>query len=499
LIWKQRKANSFPHLDSRDIYLEYNVNYRLLFWRPVPEAVYIRAYDGKGIAALQAKMGVDDTSYDEKRSFESSDEEKGDYPTFSGGSLTDSESQIERMTRGNRWGSQDEQSQPLSAIEEEDSDEEEVLRVTKRPSQQALNRYSNAPGQSVARPPEVMPGIPPQLQGMVTNVQPRFAKGGLPTINLLPSTPSTIASGKRSVKFPRPDSMFSTSTARTASSRGSTDTRRLTLLKETADAFPSPPDRVLAHTKAKPKPHLVNPPSLDQSKLMPPKKQNARPRLSTTSRSLDADSRHASAAPSQFSRPPPRRAASDEQVETVESLSPKEQLDSWRMPVRPVSAMRPMEPDAPHQAARRSVRFNLQRASVDSATSDEDGLNLDDILPRCHGTNLLPDSTRYGNGRQGKIPKPTVEDEQDDDDTARNPFEPVNLQRKKSKSSTKSYIPGVALTTAGDRASYRNYNHGNPTHSGSVSSADGLLPKSHSETSYPSNSRRDRSKSYAVV
>lgn len=115
--------------------------------------------------------------------------------------------------------------------------------------------------------PREISSLPDSIQQMVQGVQPRFAAGqAVPQIQLEPSTPSTIASGKQSVNFPRPDSMFSTTSGATVRSASTPK-----LISSAVQEFPEPPERTAAPGRSRPKQHLVHKP-MDKSKLMPPKK-----------------------------------------------------------------------------------------------------------------------------------------------------------------------------------------------------------------------------------
>jgi hypothetical protein len=329
LAFKQRRARSLPQLRPREVFFDFNVGQRLCFWKPIPELAYIMAYDRNGLDAIKARMGEhDDDNQDQGHDDEkyASDiesrggEDGGDYPTFTGGSLTDPKSQIERFDKRQRG---DERSD-----DDGSEDDEEYL------------------DEAEPTPPEVMPGIPPQLQGIVRDVRPRFGSiSAVPAINLMPSTPSTIASRSRSGS--RPQTM---SSVMSGSSEGSTKSRRMTLIQEAARSFPSPPDRPVdvEVPKSKPKAHLVNP-KMDESRLMPPKKRGGRSRSSSSGELL------------QMSRPTPRRATS---VDVESPTGTIQDLSRWKMPVRPVSAMK-----NPAGKSRQSVRFDLKRSSSESTSS----------------------------------------------------------------------------------------------------------------------------------
>lgn len=259
LFWKQRRMNRLPQLRSREVYFDHNVSQRLCFWKPMPELAYILAYDRKGMDAIKARLGEDDRSDsgdesdsdDKKRDIESHGSDgRNEYPTFTGGSLTDPSNQIERFDQRQRGNEQS----------DDDSDGESEYLADNNPA-----------------PPEVMPGIPPQLQGAVRDVRPRFgSQVGVPAINLMPSTPSTIAS-----RSTRRQTM---SSARSGDSdQHSTRSRRMTLISEAAGKFPVPPSRVAAEPvpKSKPKAHLANP-KMDESRLMPPKRRGRRSRSEVT-------------------------------------------------------------------------------------------------------------------------------------------------------------------------------------------------------------------------
>jgi hypothetical protein len=297
------------------------------------------AYDRNGLDAIKARMGDhdDDDNDQDRDQDEDQDDEKyasdiesgtGDYPTFTGGSLTDPKSQIEQFDRRQRG---DERSDDET---DDDDNNEEYLEEAK------------------PTPPAVMPGIPPQLQGIVRDVRPRFGStSAIPAINLMPSTPSTIAWRSRSGS--RPQTM---SSVMSGSSQGSTRSRRMTLIKEAAGSFPAPPDRPIdielgtGVPKSKPKAHLVNP-KMDESRLMPPKKRGGRSRSSSSSEL------------SQVSRPAPRRAASVD-VESPTTTETMQDLSQWKMPVRPVSPKK-----NPTGKSRQSVRFDLKRSSSESTSS----------------------------------------------------------------------------------------------------------------------------------
>lgn len=339
LAFKQRRARSLPHSRPREVYFNFNIGQRLCFWKPIPELAYIMAYDRNGLDAIKARMGDhdDDDNDQDRDQDEDQDDEKyasdiesgtGDYPTFTGGSLTDPKSQIEQFDRRQRG---DERSDDET---DDDDNNEEYLEEAK------------------PTPPAVMPGIPPQLQGIVRDVRPRFGStSAIPAINLMPSTPSTIAWRSRSGS--RPQTM---SSVMSGSSQGSTRSRRMTLIKEAAGSFPAPPDRPIdielgtGVPKSKPKAHLVNP-KMDESRLMPPKKRGGRSRSSSSSEL------------SQVSRSAPRRAASVD-VESPTTTETMQDLSQWKMPVRPVSPKK-----NPTGKSRQSVRFDLKRSSSESTSS----------------------------------------------------------------------------------------------------------------------------------
>lgn len=338
---------------------------------------------------------------DEKGSFDSygrrtSTRTDSEYPTFTGNTLMDPESQILKLTKGVRgqgtWDNEEEV--PLSAIDEESDDEIEEL-----DSKNTAHSHRQLPHQH-SMPPQIqapdMSGIPPQLQGMVTNVQPRFAPG-IPTINLMPSTPSTIASSKRSARFPRPDSVFSANSSSTvSSSSGSTQTKRMDMMNKAASVFPTPPERVaMAQGKAKPKSHLMNPHPLDQSRLMPPKKLSTRKRGGSQSMDVQvlSDGR------GEWARPSSRRSFSLSNTDPQDvGFQSTAEPNNQSVPVRPVSAMKMATsllsapavegtPRQPYQSTqRRSVRFDLARHSNGSlgsiSSGEESDLGLSELLPK---------------------------------------------------------------------------------------------------------------------
>ena len=351
LFLKQRRANRVPQLRSREVYFDLNVSQRLCFWKPIPDLAYILAYDRKGMNAIQERLGEDtddgSAEQDEKHDIESrGSEDREDYPTFTGRGLEDPTSQIERFERRRR---KDEHS-------DDDSDGEEEYLEDANPA-----------------PPEVMPGIPPQLQGMVRNVRPRFGAptAAVPAINLLPSTPSTIASRSRS----RPQTI---SSIRSGGSDVSTRSRRMTLIQEAAGRFPVPPDHTPedVHPRSKPKPHLVNP-KMDESRLMPPRGHSRRTR-SEVSEPL---------------RPVPRCNPSAQDVQDE-----PQDISQWRMPTRPASSIKP----------RQSVRFDLKRASSESTSSVHEPAHR----ASTYGQDVRQETTdsRATRDRYG-APRPYVEDD----------------------------------------------------------------------------------------
>jgi len=254
------------------------------------------------------------------------DLERGEeYPTFTGGALTDPVSQIARLDRrqSRRMSSESHEDRYCSDAESE-TDEEDT----------AGSMSALAP-----EAPTIMPGIPPQLQGLVRDVQPRFG-AGVPVVNLQPSTPSTIASRSRSRSrqqrdtLTRPGTSFSVSSGSTT---GSSQSQRVDLLRRSVGSFPIPPERDLEiPTKSRPKSHLTHPP-MDSSKLMPPKMgKSANARARSRSRSS--------------SRPPTEVG-----------------LQEWKMPTKPGSiVLKPASVIA--ASSRRSVRFDLEPDSSDESS-----------------------------------------------------------------------------------------------------------------------------------
>ena len=278
---------------------------------------------------LESK-GEDDEQDDEDNEKRIHDLERGqeEYPTFTGGALTDPVSQISRLNQR--------QSHRLSAESYENQDRWEAESETDE-DDTAESVQPSAP-----EVPTIMPGIPPQLQGLVRDVQPRFG-AGVPVVNLQPSTPSTVASRSRSRSrqqrgnSTRPETSFSVSSGSTT---GSSQSQRVDLLRRSVASFPIPPERELEiPPKSRPKTHLTHPP-MDSSRLMPPKmSKSANARARSRSRSS--------------SRP-----------------STEVGLQEWKMPTRPASTV--SKPSSAITASsRRSVRFDLAPDSSDESLLGE--------------------------------------------------------------------------------------------------------------------------------
>lgn len=250
----------------RDVYLRFHIAQRLLFWTDIPAEAFF------GVDAFGRSAGLD-----EPGKYENEKDPTVEYPTFASGSLDDPERHVPGMSGEKavsfiRRGRSD-----MTKEEEEDELSEELIENTRLNATNGM--FGTIPqchvfqAQPLRAPPPIPPDIsalPASIQQMVQGVQPRFATGqSVPQIKLEPSTPSTVASGN-SVKFPRPDSMFSTSTK--ATNRSGLSSK---LIPSAVQEFPEPPERAAAPARTRPKQHLMHTP-MDKSKLMPPKKSALR-------------------------------------------------------------------------------------------------------------------------------------------------------------------------------------------------------------------------------
>jgi hypothetical protein len=248
------------------VYLRFHIAQRLMFWTDIPaEAFY-------GVDAFGKSAGLD-----ERGRYEHEKDLASEYPTFANGSLDDPESQVPGMS-GEKEISFMRRARAETDDDEEDEEDdisEEAIENTRLNASNGMSGATprghttqNQPMRSA--PPQIPPEIsslPDSIQQMVQGVQPRFAASqSVPQIKLQPSTPSTVASGKQSVKFPRPDSMFSTTSGGTGRPGASSK-----LITSAVQEFPEPPERAAAPARSRPKQHLVHKP-MDKSKLMPPKK-----------------------------------------------------------------------------------------------------------------------------------------------------------------------------------------------------------------------------------
>lgn len=289
-----------------------------------------------GIDAFGKSAGLDEPGqYDHEKSPASPQ-----YPTFANGSLDDPESHIPGMS-GEKEVSFMRRGRSDLTDDEDDDLSEELIENTRLNAANGIS--DSAPPRAQATcihsartaipqiPPEIT-SLPDSIQQMVQGVQPRFAAGqAVPRINLEPSTPSTITSGKQSVKFPRPDSMFSKTSGATVRSASTSK-----LISSTVQGFPEPPERTAAPAKSRPKQHLVYKP-MDKSKLMPPKKSALKRQ-------------------SQFAGAPP----------VQESTGDDEDMGN--------------APDARELSRRSMVRFDLHRMSADSTLSTMSSSSAESLL-----------------------------------------------------------------------------------------------------------------------
>ncbi|KAJ9121675.1 hypothetical protein QFC22_002295 [Naganishia vaughanmartiniae] len=325
-----------------EVYLRYHIAQRFLFWTNVPMEAF---YGNDSLGSSRGSQGEG-----EKDHISRTRPYAPEYPTFARGGLDDPEGQIPDMngekvilTHGRK---------PMETIAEEIEELSEEVVENTRLNARSSALLQNAPQQPESRriPPPQIPAeiaaLPDSIQKMWKGVQPRFAANPgtiVPQIQLQPSTPSTVASGNQSIKFSRPDTMFSTSSGGSASTDRSAQ-ERSRMVSGSARAFPVPPARALP--RSRPKSHLVHR-RMDDTRLMPPKKSALR--------------RH-----SQFAAPL-GRPLSNEEVEQISEATD-----------RPDDAQKRRE-----ELSRRSfVRFDLHRlsaCSTNSASSVDSGLS--DILP----------------------------------------------------------------------------------------------------------------------
>ncbi|KAJ9102505.1 hypothetical protein QFC21_002905 [Naganishia friedmannii] len=340
----ESQKNKGQLVANREVYLRYHIAQRFLFWTNVPMEAF---YGNDSFGSSQGTHGET-----EKAHMSRARPYAQEYPTFARGGLDDPERQIPDIN-GEKPMSMHSR-RPLETIDEEiENLSEEVVENT-RLNARSSALLQNAPPQPENKripPPQVpaeIAALPDSIQKMWKGVQPRFAANSgtaVPQIQLQPSTPSTIAPGNQSIKFSRPDTMLSTSSASSAGT-GRSAQERSRIIASSARAFPVPPERAVAHPRSRPKSHLVNR-RMDDSRLMPPKKSALR--------------RH-----SQFAPPPQQQLSGEEAEQTSET------------PGEPDDAQKRRE-----EISRRSfVRFDLHRmsgCSTDSASSADSGLS--DILP----------------------------------------------------------------------------------------------------------------------
>lgn len=334
IAYRQSRHKQIP-LD-RDPYLVYAASSRTFVRKPLSELVIFKIMMNRTISTRTYLPNEEEFVLSDTKPIKGPSDD--DYPTFSGKSLGDRGSQIPGVTRSG-----------LSTIEED---------VESRSFMDATS--TNAPTLSGVTVPSSRLSIPTDtasatlnvpgpFQTMFEGIKPRFstvthhAHPGMPSINLMPSTPSTI--GVRSVRFPRPETAYSTSTSGSGMSTVSD------LNKDISNSFPNPPTHPppppshIAQTVSKSRKQQIN---LDQNKLMPPRKSSV------------------------------RRVAGGQAC----TLTPPQQPPSIPLPtiVKKVSADTDDKQSSSNNEMRRtksrSVRFDLKRDSASSVES-----NLDDFLP----------------------------------------------------------------------------------------------------------------------